>query len=418
MKKKIVFLMTFLLIVFLTATSCQTPQRAPAGEIVKTPICMESRIAQFSAGHPEGVAEAFRFVLSMKIGWNLGNSLDAHTDLNPNERAWGNPRATQELMDGVAEQGFGAVRIPVTWGNMIGPAPHYTINETWFSRVEEVVGYVLNAGMKAIINIHHDGADSYYWLSVRASDLTGPNKTAIDEKFTAVWRQIAERFRNIGEELIFEGFNELHDGTWGNGTTAQRNRVNELNQIFVNTVRAVGGANSNRYLLIHGWVTRPSVTVSSLVMPNDTVEHRLIVGIHFYDPYDFSGSATQNVWGNRAHMLGWANESHVRSTFNSVRDRFINNGIPVILGEYGAVHQGGNAFRFRKYYMEYVTKYAYDCGIISFYWDNGGFGEGSEKFGLLYREDGLPYDEFAEQVLAVMMRAVNYDYPLSSIPVP
>jgi len=355
---------------------------------------------------------------SMKIGWNLGNALEAHNNLTPNETGWGNPPVTQALMNGVAAQGFGSVRIPVTWGTMIGDAPNYTIDSAWLNRVAEVVEYVHAAEMTAIINIHHDGANSSYWLSVKNADLTGPAKAAIDAKFTAVWRQIAQKFKNTGKYLLFEAFNELHDGSWGDGSTAQRNRVNELNQIFVNTVRAVGGENSSRFLVIPGWVTRPSVTVSSLVLPTDPAPDRLIVTFHFYDPYNFAGSAQQKVWGDKALPGNWANESYVRNTFNSVKTKFVDNGIPVIIGEYGAVNQSGDAFAHRKYYMEYVTKYAHDCRFVPFYWDNGGFGSGSEKFGLLRRIDGAPYDSSASEILRVMMKAVNEDYPLSDITPP
>jgi len=367
---------------------------------------------------PGPALTAMEFVASMKIGWNLGNTLEGHNNMNPSETQWQNTVTTQALMNGVAASGFGAVRIPVTWGNKIGPAPDYTIDAAWLNRVATVVEYVHNAGMKAIINIHHDGADSSHWLSVKTADLSGQTKNAMDAKFTAVWTQIAQKFIDTGDFLLFEGFNELHDGSWGDGTTAQRDRVNELSQIFVDTVRAVGGENSNRFLLINGWVTRPSVTVSSLVLPTDPTPNRLVVGIHFYDPYDFTGNATQHEWGNNALPGNWANESYVQSTFNSVRNKFVNNSIPVIIGEYGAVHQSGSAFAYRKYYMEYVTKYAHDCGFVPFYWDNNGFGSGSEKFGLLRRTNGVAYDSDAAELLALMIKAVNEDYLLSSIIAP
>ena len=361
-------------------------------------------------------ADVETFFTEMKIGWNLGNSLDAHNNLNPSETAWGNPTVTQALMTGVAARGFGAVRIPVTWGTKIGSAPNYTIDAAYLDRVAAVVGYVTGAGMKAIINIHHDGADSASWLSVKTADLTGTTKTNMDAKFRAVWRQIAEKFEDAGNTLIFEAFNELHDGSWGDGNTAQRNRINELNQIFVTTVREVGGKNTDRFLVIPGWVTRASVTVSSLVLPTDPTPNRLIVTFHYYDPYDFTGSNTDAVWGSKAKSNGWANESFVQSTFNSVKNKFYNNGIPVIIGEYGAQIKSNAAYR--KYYMEYVTKYAHDCGFIPFYWDNAGFGTGSEKFGLLDRSNGSAHDTSAQQILDVMMKAVTQDYPLSSIAAP
>ena len=400
MKKKYYLLLPIILAFFLTAVSCPKPTDGslPGGD--------------------EEITSLMEFVTSMKIGWNLGNSLDAHSNMTPSETAWGNSKATQALMNGVAAEGFGAVRIPVTWGSKIGPAPAYTIDSAWLNRVAEVVGYVHNAGMKAIINIHHDGADSSHWLSVKTADLTGSKKDEMDEKFIAVWTQIAEKFKDTGNMLIFEGFNELHDGTWSNGSTAQRSRVNELGQLFVTAVRAVGGKNTDRPLIIHGWVTRPSVTVSSLVIPNDPTPDRIIVGFHFYDPYNFTGSASQKVWGDKALPGNWANENNVRNTFNSVKNKFVNNGIPVIIGEYGAVNQSGAAFAYRKYYMEYVTKYAKDCKFVPFYWDNAGFGSGSEKFGLLNRNNGSAYDDAAMEIIVVMMKAVNDNYSLESITAP
>ena len=355
------------------------------------------------------VTSAMDFVMAMKIGWNLGNSLDAHNNMSPGETAWGNPIVTQALMNGVAARGFGAGRIPVTWGNKIGPAPDYTIDAAWMARVAEVAGYVENAGMKAIINIHHDGADSSHWLSVKTTDLEGPTKEAMDAKFTAVWRQIATHFKDHGNFLLFEAFNELHDGTWGDGNAAQRSRINELDQIFVDTVRDVGGKNAERFLVIPGWVTRPSVTASSLILPTDTVEDRLIVTIHFYEPYNFAGSGSQHKW---------VDTTTVQNNFNPIRNKYTSRGVPVIVGEYGAVNQSGDGFLYRKYYMEYVTKHAHDCKFVPFYWDNAGFGVGSEKFGLLRRSDGSAYDESAQQILDVMMKAVNQDYLISTITPP
>ena len=362
--------------------------------------------------------DVMEFVSSMKIGWNLGNALDAHNNLTPRETAWGNPVITQSLINAVADAGFGAVRIPVTWGTMIGDAPRYTIDEGWLGRVGEVVEYVRAAGMRSIINIHHDGADSHYWLSVKNADLTGPTKTAMDAKFTAVWKQIALYFIDTGNYLVFEAFNELHDGSWGDGNTAQRSRVNELNQLFVNAVRSAGGENTNRFLVIPGWVTRPSVTVSSLVLPEDPIPHKLIVAIHFYDPYQFALRAEYDTWGSKARPGSWGNESSIRATFDSVKGRFIDReGVPVIIGEYGATRQAtatGKAHRL--YYMEYVTKYAWDCGFVSFYWDNGGARSGAEQFGLFNRGNNSLLADAADMI-EVMMRAVSddEDYTLDSI---
>jgi endoglucanase len=399
-------------------------------------------------------SEAMDFAASMKIGWNLGNTMDGHSQLMPRETQWQSAVTSQALMNRVAELGFGAVRIPVTWGQKlhtqlrnrpenitlsIEEIKKLTIDEEWLNRVVEIVGYVKNAGMKAIINIHHDGADSNYWFSVRRNDLTGINKAKIDAIFMTIWKQLAEKFIDTDDFLIFEGFNELHDGNWGYGgtgthggvtvTTSQQDlinqyqRITELNQLFVDTVRAVGGKNTNRYLLIHGLVTRPSIAVQHLVLPFDPTSNRLMVGIHYYDPYEFAGSATQHVWGSNAHSSGWANEVHVRNTFNSVRDRFTNHSIPIILGEYGAVRQRDAASRaHRLYYMEYVTKYAIDCKFIPFYWDNGSNPNqtgGREQFGLFNRSTSpIAFAIDAEAVINVMMRAVFENYSINDVIAP
>ena len=383
-------------------------------------------------------ASAMEFAASMKIGWNLGNTLDGHNGLTPNETRWQSVITTQALLTHIKNEGFGVVRIPVTWGTMlheqlknnpgnitlsIAELQALKIDQTWLNRVAEVVNYAKNAGLKAIINIHHDGADSYHWFSVKNADLTGNNKEKIDAIFVNIWTQLAQRFINEGNYLIFEGFNELHDGSWGNGNTAQRNRINELNQLFVDTVRSVGGENSERYLLIHGWVTRPSITVSNLVMPNDPTPDRIMVGIHYYDPYDFSGSAEWDTWGSKSltGANGWANETHLRNTFDNVKARFIDNGIPVILGEYGAVRQRtatGKAHRL--YYMEYVTKYAIDCGFVPVYWDNGSSPNGNggrEQFGL-YNRTTRAYANDAIDVVAVLMKAAYENYSITSITAP
>jgi len=392
--------------------------------------------------------EAMSFAAEMKIGWNLGNTFDGHSRLMPSETSWQSARATQELMDKAAAYGFGAARIPVTWGQKLGGYENLRRNPgqitlsieeiealeldaAWLDRVAEVVEYANNAGMKAIINIHHDGADSSHWLSVKTADLTGENKAKVDAIFKTLWKQIAEKFKNTGDYLIFEGFNELHDGSWSDGNDAQHKRIDELNQLFVNTVRSSGGKNADRFLLIHGWVTRPSVTVRKLVMPSDSAVDRLIVGFHYYDPYDFSGSGNWETWGSKSltGSNGWANENYVRNTFNSVKSRFIDNGIPVIIGEYGAVNQiTDKGKEHRKYYMEYVTKYARDCGFIPFYWDNAGFGininqttgaqSTGEKFGLFYRTPPFALPEESVPILEVMMKAVNEAYQITGVAAP
>jgi len=400
-------------------------------------------------------AEQMEFAASMKIGWNLGNTLDGHSGLIPSETQWQSVTTTQALMNAVKDKGFEAVRIPVTWGRKlhddlrrnpsqinltVDEIKNLKIDDAWLNRVAVIVGYAKTAGLKAIINIHHDGADSNYWLSVRKNDLTGENKEKVDAIFTTIWSQVAEKFKNEGSYLVFEGFNELHDGNWGytgssthsgvvvttsaQDLTNQYARITELNQLFVKTVRAAGGENANRFLLIHGLVTRPSIAVQHLVLPFDPTSNRLIVGIHYYDPYDFAGSAAWSTWGDKSltGSNGWANESHVRSQFDDVKRKFIDNGIPIIIGEYGAVRQSSaNGKAHRLYYMEYVTKYAVDCGFIPIYWDNGSTPSGNggrEQFGLFSRTPPIQLANDAEGIINVMMKAAYENYSINDIQAP
>jgi endoglucanase len=405
-----VILLTVIFAVSLIAATCPAVRdNSRYTELTDIPVNYKELVPPEPAlSIPQG--SAMEFVTSMKIGWNLGNSLDAiarWSPLTPGETAWGNPPVTQSLLTAVAEYGFGAVRIPVTWGTKAGPAPDFIIDPEWLNRVEEVVEYARVAGLKAMINIHHDGADSAHWLSVKTPDITGENKDRINAQYIAIWTQIAEHFKETGNFLIFEGFNELHDGSWGDGSHAQRSRVNDLNQIFVDAVRATGGGNFDRYLVVSGWVTRPSL-LQHLVIPNDPANDKLIVNFHYYDPYQFAIAAEQTSWGEKALPGNWANEAHVRKTFNDIKARFIDKGIPVIIGEYGSVaHIFEESNVYRKYYMEYVTRYAHVCGIIPFYWDNGGIGGGNEKFGLIRRRPPHDLLNEGEPILEAIMRAVN-----------
>ena len=151
------------------------------------------------------------------MGWNMGNHFDAHNNGLSGETFWGNPKATQATFEKVRAAGFKTVRIPVTWLGQYGDAPEYKINDAWLDRVAEVVGYAEKAGLNAILNMHHDGGDSKYWLNIVKASQSDANQTAILAQITAMWTQIAEKFKDKGDFLVFESFNEIHDGKWGWG---------------------------------------------------------------------------------------------------------------------------------------------------------------------------------------------------------
>jgi len=400
--------------VALTNGACLTPPGARNGggpapaTVPKTRATAAPSLGDFSRNSPELVAK-------LRIGWNLGNSLDAPDS----ETAWGNPPANQEIFTAAAKAGFKVVRIPVTWSKHLGPGPDYVIEPSWLLRVEEVVGYARAAGLYAIINLHHDGADGMQgvaWLNLKdgAGQTTEENDAQVRAQFIAVWKQIAKYFANAGEELIFESMNEVHDG-YGKPDPRHFAVVNQLNQEFVSLVRASGGNNGKRHLLVPGYNTNIDHTLEGFELPSDTISARLILSVHYYDPYLFALMAKTNTWGKNAPGSDdWGQEDFVVKQFDKLKARYVDKGIPVIIGEYGAVHQE-DFQEYRRYYMEYVTKAAVDRGLLPIYWDNGGRNSGGDGFALFERSDSTV---FQPKILAAIMRAATESYKLEDIAPP
>jgi endoglucanase len=351
----------------------------------------------------------------VRLGWNLGNSLE----VPDGETAWGNPKATPALFGAVAKAGFGLVRVPVTWTPHTGPGPAYAIASSWFERVDEVVGYARSAGLYCIINLHHDGADGFkgaQWLTLKdaAGNTTEENDAAVRARFVAVWTQIAKHFSDYGEDLLFESMNEVHDG-YGAPDPRHFAFINDLNQQFVNLVRTSGGSNAKRHLIVPGYNTNIDHTIEGFKLPADTVPNRLILSVHYYDPYLFSLEGKTHAWGSASPGRdNWGQEDFVVAQFDKLKSTFIERGVPVLLGEYGATHQGGFD-DYRRYYVEYVTKAAVDRGILPVYWDNGASGNGGEKFGLVDRRtNGVLYPNLMEAI----RRAATSSYSLADIALP
>jgi endoglucanase len=349
------------------------------------------------------------------LGWNLGNSLDAVGG----ETAWGNPPATLDLMKSVAKAGFGLVRIPVTWTSHTGEGPEYVIDAEWLKRVAEVVDYARAAGLYAVINIHHDGADGNkdsQWIALKdgAGNITEANNAQVRMRFIAVWTQVARYFAGYGEELLFESMNEVHDG-YGPPNPGYFPIINDLNQAFVKVVRASGGNNGKRHLIVPGYNTHIDHTVAGFKLPTDTIPNRLIVAAHFYDPYLFSLMAKVHTWGQASPGRDdWGQEDFVVKQLDKLKTTYVDKGIPVFLGEYGAVNQAGYE-DYRRYYIEYVTKAAVDRGILPVYWDNGAQGAGEDKFALFDRSSGAVTQP---TLLEAMRRAATNKYPLADVALP
>ena len=298
---------------------------------------------------------AHQAVHNMSIGWNLGNTLEScnykqdsliekTTDCSVKayETAWGQPQATRELMHKLAEAGFKTIRVPVTW------YPHLDkdnqIDPEWMNRVEEVVNYVLDEGMYCVLNVHHDAGEAKScWLR---ADLERYDE--INTRFVALWQQIATRFNKYGEHLIFEGWGEIIDkyDVWNcpKDTTAFE-AINRLAQSFVNTVRATGGNNAQRNLMlctysasVGGWYAHDGKTgqsdlaLSEFKLPKDKVEDHLIASVHSYIPWN---------WDQNHGKLLENHIAEIKQTFEKFDKYFISRGIPLVIGEYAALFVDG-----------------------------------------------------------------------------
>lgn len=356
-------------------------------------------------------------VQKLGMGWNLGNQLDAHNNGVAGETAWGNPACTQATFDALKAAGFRTVRIPVTWLGKVtsktsGTTPTYTIDSDYLKRVAEVVGYAEKAGLNAIVNIHHDGANSKYWLKINATSDT-ENK-AIKERLRQMWTQIATKFADKGDFLIFETMNEIHDGRWGWGSNTsdggtQYKRLNEWQQICVDAIRATGGKNAtDRWIAVQGYCTNPTLTLNNLVIPTDAAQ-RIMVSVHFYDPNTYTLDAKYPQWGIKAtgSKETWGNEDNVKKIFGQLKTKYVDNGIPVYIGEMAACHRADRTEEcYRLYWLEYVCKAAREYQLTPIYWDNGARGTGAECEGIIHHGNGSWINN-GQEVASVMVNAVE-----------
>jgi len=312
------------------------------------------------------------------IGINIGNSLDSigSNTWKAGETGWGNPRITKELISYLAGYGFKTIRLPVTWAENMGSAPDYLISKSWMDRVEQIVKWIIDEDMVCILNIHHDGghADKSWILDI------AEREDEVLFQFQTVWTQIARRFNKYSDKLILESMNEVgFDNLWNrwgsdvSGKQKAYRLVNLLNQTFVDTIRVTGGNNAKRQLLIAGYWTDIDDTCDPLFeMPVDTIEERLLVSVHYYTPSTFCiAEERNNSWGFRETWGTEGDYDELSRQINKLKDRFIDNGIPVILGEYGVTRKNKNE-QSRIKWMHAVTQKCIDNGIIPVLWDTGG----------------------------------------------
>ena len=328
-----------------------------------------------------------QIVEAMGPGWNLGNQLESVTDNVPEETNWGNPVITEKLIQSVKAAGFKSIRIPVSYFAKIDDDKDYTIDSKWLDRVQEVVDYCIKNDLYAVINIHGDGYNTIdgSWLLCN-----GKNQTEIKKKYKKVWKQIAERFKNYDEHLLFESMNEEFDGSYSEPNKEYYQNINDYNQIFVDTVRKTGDNNTKRWLIIPGWNTNIDYTTGDygFKLPTDQYrdksidkeEQRIMISVHYYSPWDFCGGENCVItqWGNEADdpskTSTTCDETYMKNQLNLMKTTFADKGYPVFIGEYGSIdktsYDSENEY-YRAYFARKLCQLSRKNRCIPMYWDNG-----------------------------------------------
>ncbi len=316
---------------------------------------------------------ATQVAANMRVGFNVGNTLEAIGG----ETAWGNPMITQSFINSVKAAGFNTIRLPIAWDNH---ATNGTIDAAWMARVKQVVDYCISQNLYVIINIHWDNG----WLE---NNVTTAAQSSVNAKQQNYWTQIANYFKAYDQRVLFASANEPNvENATGMSV------LMSYHQTFVNAVRATGGNNSSRTLIIQGPSTDIEKTNNLMnSMPTDQIANRLMAEVHYYTPYQFCLMTADADWGIMFYYWGsgyhstidptrnatWGEESDLNNFFGMMKTKFVNNGIPVILGEFGAYKRTGIADQALhnasvEYFNKYVTQQAIANGMIPYYWDTGG----------------------------------------------
>ena len=359
---------------------------------------------------------ATELVSFISTGWNLGNTLDATGGGNSlySETSWGNPKTTKAMIDAVKKQGFNTVRVPVSWGNHT-TGNNFTIDSQWLARVKEVVDYCIDNDMYVILNIHHDTSTQYYYPSSKY-------KTQSVKFVKSIWTQVAKYFKDYDQHLVFETLNEPRlvgtgDEWWFNVNYPNDNVrdsisvINTLNQTAVDTIRAAGGKNTDRCIMVPGYgASIDGCTTSTFKLPNDSTPNRLIVSVHAYTPYNFALNA------NGTAEFKDNLKSEVDYLYSTIKSHFIDKGIPAIIGETSASNKNNTAERVKwaQYYMGKSAEYGVPCML----WDNNVF-NGSDKgecHGHLNRSALKWYDKaFVDAVIKYGKQAESPESGVSTV---
>ena len=332
--------------------------------------------------------DALHFVLAMKAGWNLGNTFDA-IDCNwlqdplDYESAWCGVKTDERLIEKLQESGFQTIRIPVSWHNHL--EADWTINAAWLERVKEVVSWAYDRGMYVILNIHHDCNPGFYYPSPAHAETS-------EHYIRTIWGQLAAAFGQFGDRLIFESINEPrltgtgYEWNWNASVPECRNAMKQivrLNQVFVDVVRATGGENATRYLMVPAYDANPEYACNpDFSLPADSADNRIIVSVHAYSPYSF---ALEQPGTNTFSLNNASQKTGITGFLTKLYKTYVSKGIPVVIGEFGAMEKKGN-LQDRVDWVSFYVAEARSLGITCCWWDNNIFEGSGERFGLFDRE--------------------------------
>ena len=315
-----------------------------------------------------GFRSAAEISKEIKVGWNLGNTLECYgykSWSEDAETAWGNPVTTKEMIKKIKDAGFNTVRIPVTWAeHMNGDV----IDSSWMSRVKEVVDYAYDEDLFVILNMHHD---DFIWFTPSEAEYESDSA-----KLKTIWRQISAEFGDYGDRLLFEGMNEPRTidspNEWMGGTPEERKVVNKYIKDFVDTVRETGGKNADRTLIVTSYAASAETSaINDVVIPNGG---NIAISVHYYAPWEFAEGKNTTFGDSEKKILD--------AKFSELRTKFVDKGVPVFVGEFGCVAAADNSTRAQFY--EYYVSAAKKSGIKCFVWDNG-IESGDSSYGLFNR---------------------------------
>ena len=372
------------------------------------PFLMEVTDADAASG-----MSAFDITREMKIGWNLGNTLDAtggngYSGVNT-EMSWGQPKTTQAMIDTVKKKGFNTVRIPTTW------YPHLdgsnNVDSAWMARVKEIVDYCIKDDMYVILNVHHEN-----W--VNAAQFNDNSYRNAEAKLTAIWKQVSETFKDYDQHLVFEGMNEPRQtgnpsvSEWGNGSGDGGytwNYINKLNAKFVETVRGQGSAaNKERLLMLPGYCASSDMdAIRAVEFPSGC--GNVAYSVHAYLPYYFTMADDDKANHNYPGKSGWGEDytDSINTFFGNLKQLEDQKNIPVVIGEFSASNFNNLSSR-QAWAKDYITQ-AKKAGIPCVLWDNNvEGGNGGESHGYLNRSSNSWYSA-SEPVINTMMSVINDD---------